>query len=290
MDLKRYAIFAGLSLTIHSVAFSASYKPLSVSPITSPMETPLGQAVSIQFVAAPSQVVKGATMSTAEKKPPTELNPKPEKPKVTTVVKKTDLPAQKEPKQAIEKPIAVEKPSSVKKAIPVKKATVEKVKTATEPEPVIASPTHRVTKQVVTEKEKQEQAEPVSVTEKKRVINENRAVNEKSERTIEPVTAANNTAPAAPKLVKKPTFETRPSAIDYPRSAKRRNIQGVVLVEVWLDPEGDQTKLTIVSSSGHQILDSAALKGISEWQFRHHKNDGQAIAHRVQIPINFKLH
>ncbi|WGV98630.1 energy transducer TonB [Vibrio sp. YMD68] len=277
MDLKRYAIFAGLSLTIHSVAFSASYKPLSVSPITSPMETPLGQAVSIQFVAAPSPMVKSATTSTSENK--LEPKPKPEKPKVTTTVKKTDLPTQKEPKQAIEKPITVEKPISVKKTVSVKNAAVEKVKTATEPVPVITSPTQRVTKT-----EQQEQAEPVSVAE------ENQAVNELPQSTIDPVTTANNTAPAAPKLVKKPTFETRPSAIDYPRSAKRRNIQGVVLVEVWLDPEGDQTKLTIVSSSGHQILDSAALKGISEWQFRHHKNDGQAIAHRVQIPINFKLH
>jgi protein TonB len=90
-------------------------------------------------------------------------------------------------------------------------------------------------------------------------------------------------------MVKKVTFSARPSPIDYPHSAKRRNIEGLVLVEVWLDEKGKQIKQRIINSSGHQILDKAALKGISQWQFSRQQDDGQAIAYRVQVPINFGL-
>jgi len=92
-----------------------------------------------------------------------------------------------------------------------------------------------------------------------------------------------------PKMVKKVTFSARPSPIDYPYSAKKHNLEGVVLIEVWLDKQGKQIQQRVINSSGHQILDNAALKGISQWQFSRQQDGGQAIAYRVQVPINFGL-
>ncbi len=105
-----------------------------------------------------------------------------------------------------------------------------------------------------------------------------------------PVESAVNTSRAStPMLIKKPTFKARPTPVSYPRLAKRRGQQGKVLIEVWIDDQGKQIKQFIVDSSGFSTLDSAALTAISNWKFDVSTNRGHAIAHRVQIPVNFKL-
>ncbi|MGF1695812.1 energy transducer TonB [Vibrio lamellibrachiae] len=281
MELKRYAIFAGLSVAIHSAAFSASYKPITISPVASTA----GKSVSIQFI-APAPAVEQSTAPEVTKENPvskTETTTKTKAvstikphPKVEPVLAKPVL-AQSVPAKSVQPKVKPEKPKAKPVEAPqLKNEPVAQTKTPKKP---IKQPAQKPAEEKTN---KPEQAEPKQLASQKML---SEPVEQKPE---SPVTTANATS-ASPKLITKPTFETRPSAIDYPRSAKRRNIQGVVLVEVWLDPEGDQTKLLIVNSSGHQILDSAALKGISEWQFRQHQNDGRAIAHRVQIPVNFKL-
>lgn len=92
-----------------------------------------------------------------------------------------------------------------------------------------------------------------------------------------------------PQLITKPTFATRPSPVTYPRIAKRRGIEGQVLVEIWIDESGNQVKQNLLRSSGAEILDEAALEAIKRWRFSSHIVDGQAIAHRVQVPVRFKL-
>nr|WP_269781209.1 energy transducer TonB [Photobacterium carnosum] len=81
----------------------------------------------------------------------------------------------------------------------------------------------------------------------------------------------------------------RPSAVNYPKLAKRRGIEGQVLIEVWIDIEGQQLKQKLIKSSGAQILDNAAIVAIKQWHFSSHIVNGKAIAHRVQIPVRFKL-
>ncbi|MDP2514113.1 energy transducer TonB [Photobacterium damselae subsp. piscicida] len=93
----------------------------------------------------------------------------------------------------------------------------------------------------------------------------------------------------SPELVSRPTFATRPGPVSYPRLAKRRGIQGQVMVEIWINSKGKQIKQKVISSSGTEILDQAALKAIKKWEFSSHIVDGQAIAHRVHIPVRFQL-
>ena len=77
--------------------------------------------------------------------------------------------------------------------------------------------------------------------------------------------------------------------IKYPRIAKKRNLQGEALIEVWLDEEGEQVKQILLASTGHQVLDKAAMKTIAKWKFGPQEVSGKAIAHRVHIPIRFKF-
>jgi protein TonB len=87
----------------------------------------------------------------------------------------------------------------------------------------------------------------------------------------------------------RPTFVTPPPAPRYPNTARRRNQQGVVRVEVRLDERGQQLKLTLVRSSGVESLDQAALEAVTTWRFRPEIVDGRAVPSRVEIPIEFAL-
>ena len=98
-----------------------------------------------------------------------------------------------------------------------------------------------------------------------------------------------NAQDSKPMLVKKPRFNAKPTPVTYPRIARKKGLEGKVLIEVWLDEQGNQIKQLLLESSGHRVLDERALSTIKEWRFSNQLEQGQAIAHRVQIPINFQL-
>ncbi len=101
----------------------------------------------------------------------------------------------------------------------------------------------------------------------------------------QPVTAKDS----APRRIETPSFKTRPAPIPYPSQARRRGQEGTVLVEVWLDENGKQIKRILARSSGVGALDKTALKAIAKWRFSAYVENGRALAHRVHIPIRFKL-
>lgn len=207
-------------------------------------------SIAIQFVAPKKEYITKENT----KKTPKEIISEPEK--VTKAVKKQINMTEKNDNKAFIKPL---------------KNRLKEVKKTVKDEPK---------SKLITEK--------LAKNEPKKELDEKPKKRQKTEKPI-PTTTASSNKPSAPKMVKKVTFSARPSPIDYPHSAKRRNIEGLVLVEVWLDEKGKQIKQRIINSSGHQILDKAALKGISQWQFSRQQDDGQAIAYRVQVPINFGL-
>jgi protein TonB len=114
---------------------------------------------------------------------------------------------------------------------------------------------------------------------------------------VSPALPAEGRAPAVtpPQAVRpdvlslKPSFAQAPPPPRYPAQARRRNQQGVVLLEVRLDARGEQRELTLLRSSGVPSLDQAALTAVSRWRFRAEMRDGQAVPSRVQIPIEFAL-
>lgn len=72
----------------------------------------------------------------------------------------------------------------------------------------------------------------------------------------------------------------------YPQAARRRNIEGVVLVFLELDAGGQPVELRIIQSSGSRILDNAALSLIEKVIPFEHGLDGTL---SVEIPIRYDL-
>jgi protein TonB len=54
---------------------------------------------------------------------------------------------------------------------------------------------------------------------------------------------------------------------DYPASARRRRIQGVVVLDLTLEVDGTVSAATLVSGSGCEALDRSALDKVREWRY-----------------------
>ena len=72
----------------------------------------------------------------------------------------------------------------------------------------------------------------------------------------------------------------------YPQAARRRNIEGVVLIFLELDKSGDLIELRVIRSSGSKILDNAAISLIQKVVPYEHGLEG---ALSVEIPIRYSL-
>ncbi|MCS0413349.1 energy transducer TonB [Vibrio diabolicus] len=179
----------------------------------------------------------------------------------------------KEPQPEPEKKIV--KKQVVKKDAVKKKVVENKTEPVKQSKPKTVEPAKAVTKQ-----ENQPEAKPKKKTEpaKKEMVAQQTAPASQSKG-----------ATSQPILVDKPTFVNQPTQPRYPRSAQRRGIEGVALYEIWLDESGNQIKQVLIESSGTESLDASALRAIKQWQFTPHISGGLKVAHRVQVPVRFKL-
>lgn len=75
----------------------------------------------------------------------------------------------------------------------------------------------------------------------------------------------------------------------YPLAARRRGMQGVVLLGVFVNMKGYVAKVNILKTSGYKILDTAAVNSVENWRFIPAKNGEDAIESRVEVPIKFIL-
>jgi protein TonB len=76
---------------------------------------------------------------------------------------------------------------------------------------------------------------------------------------------------------------------DYPLTARKQGLEGIVKLRVTVAADGRVTSVTVVQSSGHPILDNAARNGVSRWRFSPARRANGAIASVVDVPIEFKL-
>lgn len=76
---------------------------------------------------------------------------------------------------------------------------------------------------------------------------------------------------------------------EYPALATRRRWQGEVLLRALVDAQGDVTRVEVESSSGHDILDQAALKTVRRWKFHPARDGEQNVSGEVCLPIRFEL-
>ncbi|MCR9611193.1 energy transducer TonB [Vibrio alginolyticus] len=193
-------------------------------------------------------------------------------------------------------------PSTVETSTPENVAPPKEPQPQEQPEPEKKIIKKQVVKKKVVKKKTEpvKQSKPKTVEPAKAVTKQENQPEAKPKKKTEPAKkemVAQQTAPASqskgatsqPILVDKPTFVNQPTQPRYPRSAQRRGIEGVALYEIWLDENGNQIKQVLIESSGTKSLDASALRAIKQWQFTPHISGGLKVAHRVQVPVRFKL-
>ena len=99
--------------------------------------------------------------------------------------------------------------------------------------------------------------------------------------------------PATPKaaaIVKEasPLYRVNPPPA-YPLSARRRGYQGMVILEVLVGYSGRVVDLRLAQSSGHGVLDDAALEAVKTWRFIPGSRDGLPVDMWVRVPVRFEL-
>lgn len=123
---------------------------------------------------------------------------------------------------------------------------------------------------------------------------------------VEPVlqqaaVAVMQAAPPAPEPVVQPVAEPvlEPARFNaaylnnpppaYPLAARRRGIEGGVLVRAEVQADGSCSRVELKKTSGSELLDQAALEAVRKWRFVPAKKGSQAVTAWVEVPITFKL-
>ena len=75
----------------------------------------------------------------------------------------------------------------------------------------------------------------------------------------------------------------------YPEIAREKGWQGVVLLEVAVEPDGKASDVKICRSSGYKILDESALKTLKNWRFQPVSIGSKPVPTQTRIPVRFLL-
>jgi protein TonB len=75
----------------------------------------------------------------------------------------------------------------------------------------------------------------------------------------------------------------------YPMVARRMGYHGKVVLDVEVLAEGKAGDVKLHTSSGHDILDNAAIQTVKTWRFTPAHRFGQAVTQRFLVPIKFSL-
>jgi len=75
----------------------------------------------------------------------------------------------------------------------------------------------------------------------------------------------------------------------YPGPARRRGHEGTVLLAVEVLVKGTTGRIHVVKSSGHPLLDDAALQAAREWRFEPAMKNGTPVPSWVEVPVRFVL-
>ncbi len=89
-------------------------------------------------------------------------------------------------------------------------------------------------------------------------------------------------------VLARPRYRDNPSPL-YPDQARRRQLEGTVVLEASIGEKGKVDELVIHASSGHRLLDEAALKAVRLWLFEPGRRNGVPIPMKILVPVRFGL-
>jgi TonB family protein len=73
----------------------------------------------------------------------------------------------------------------------------------------------------------------------------------------------------------------------YPQEAKDQHIQGLVLLKVIVDKEGNVANIQVIS--GHPLLAPPAIEGVKQWKYKPYLLNGVAVEVETEVQVNFTL-
>ena len=76
----------------------------------------------------------------------------------------------------------------------------------------------------------------------------------------------------------------------YPEEARKKGIEGEVVVQALVDKKGEVQDLKILKNqSGSEELGKAAMDAVKQWKFKPATKKGDTVSIRIAIPIKFRL-
>lgn len=94
---------------------------------------------------------------------------------------------------------------------------------------------------------------------------------------------------SAAAAVEAPPAEVHNPPPEYPALAVRRRWEGSVVVSFEILPDGRCGEVAVLESSGHALLDDAAVRAVRDWRFKPAVRNGAAVAARQVIRFTFRL-
>jgi protein TonB len=101
-------------------------------------------------------------------------------------------------------------------------------------------------------------------------------------------TSAPAALPATPAREATPMYRLNPPP-EYPGIAKKRGLEGTVVLDVFVEITGEVSELRVYQPSGHPVLDRAALASVRTWVFEPGMKGDKPVAMWVRVPIRFRL-
>lgn len=90
-------------------------------------------------------------------------------------------------------------------------------------------------------------------------------------------------------VMSEPRYRVTPQPPEYPAQAQRRRQEGVVIIDITVEPNGRTADVDIRQSSGYALLDQAAVRAAMKWEIMPHEINGQAVRAAFQVPVKFEL-
>ena len=87
--------------------------------------------------------------------------------------------------------------------------------------------------------------------------------------------------------IEKPTPLFTESPVEYPLELWDQDIEGSTLVRVLVNKSGGVDSVMVVESSGHDALDSAAVRGALEMEFEPATEEGEPVRVWARVPVYF---
>ncbi len=85
----------------------------------------------------------------------------------------------------------------------------------------------------------------------------------------------------------KPPTKIRDVKPIYPADAEAANVQGVVILEATIDPDGNVRSARVLR--GRPLLDNAAIEAVEQWQYVPTLMNGVAVPVIMTVTVNFTL-